>query len=142
MDWTAVGVMRGRELCYINYKKPGKCTWKIRSRSGRSQGKVREFFMSKSVGTLYNHLSSTLMCICARTKRRVSQTQPVTCSSLTNSCKEESGYELNRFYSICTWRSRSRSCSCSQESVYTETNDVTGLRGSTATSSLLTEKHL
>ena len=52
MDWTAVGVMRGRELCNIYYKKPGKCTWKIRSRSGKSQGKVREFFLSKSVGTL------------------------------------------------------------------------------------------
>ena len=57
MDWTAVGVMRGRELCNIYYKKPGKCTWKIRSRSGRSQEKVREFFLSKSVGTLNLHIT-------------------------------------------------------------------------------------
>ena len=48
----AVGVMEGRELCNIYYKKPGKCTWKIRSRSGKSQGKVRGGKISKSVGTL------------------------------------------------------------------------------------------
>ena len=38
MDWTAVGVIRGRELCNIYYKKlenvPGK--------SGVCQGEVRE----------------------------------------------------------------------------------------------------
>ena len=46
--------MGGRELYNIYYKKPGKCTWKIRSRSGKSQGKVREKLCSKSVGTLFN----------------------------------------------------------------------------------------
>ena len=34
MDWTAVGVMEGRELCNIYCKKPGK--------SGVGQGKVSE----------------------------------------------------------------------------------------------------
>ena len=33
--------MEGRKLCNIYYKKPGKCTWKIRSRSGKSQGEKK-----------------------------------------------------------------------------------------------------
>ena len=52
VDKTAVGVKEGRELCNIYHKKPGKCTWKIRSQSGKSQGKVRGNKISKSVGTL------------------------------------------------------------------------------------------
>ena len=49
MDWTAVGVMEGRELCNIYYKKPGK--------SGVGQGKVSEKSGNNFVQSLWEPCS-------------------------------------------------------------------------------------